>query len=286
MVLCSTSRLRSGGTKSCGCAALVDLTGRRFGSLVVLQRAASRRKQHGAFWRVLCEDCGKTAEVRSQYLRNGQRNNCGCQRPARRAKLIGKCFGLLTVVRFVGQAAASGAAIWECRCACTGTVERTTAHLRRSLELSCGCLTWQFLHRRENEQWHRHSRKQNGLPSPTYISWRSMLGRCSVKAKGQYGGRYFDRGIRVCKRWRGVGGFLNFLADMGERPVGRTLDRFPDRDGNYEPGNCRWATASMQAQNRETPSELRVKLRRAEQHIKLLERRLIKERRLLPWVAA
>jgi hypothetical protein len=72
-----------------------------------------------------------------------------------------------------------------------------------------------------------------------------MISRCRLK---YHEARYYaERGVLVCKRWEI---FENFLADMGERPPGKTLDRWPDSDGNYEPTNCRWATPREQYWNR------------------------------------
>jgi hypothetical protein len=73
-----------------------------------------------------------------------------------------------------------------------------------------------------------------------------MIGRCRYPGTHRYE-NYGGRGITVCDRWQR---FEAFLEDMGERPEGATLDRYPNKDGHYEPGNCRWATASEQGRNR------------------------------------
>jgi hypothetical protein len=76
-----------------------------------------------------------------------------------------------------------------------------------------------------------------------------MLDRCYNPNNSWYH-LYGGRGIGVCPEWRGKQGFQNFVAYMGERPPGMTIDRFPDGDADYGPGNCRWATPHEQNLNR------------------------------------
>ena len=82
---------------------------------------------------------------------------------------------------------------------------------------------------------------------PTYRSWCAALTRCRNSKRDDWP-LYGGRGIKVCKRWQGKGGFTRFLEDMGIRPAGTTLDR-KNTDGDYEPSNCRWATPLQQSQN-------------------------------------
>lgn len=151
--------------------------------------------------------------------------------------LSGRRFGLLVVDERVGTTEDSKA-LWRCRCDCGGESVVRGCYLRSGHTKSCGCQKG-----RRNGEAAATTHGMSG--TPTYGTWRKMIERCTNPNARQwewYGGR----GVTVCDRWRS---FENFLADMGERPEGRTLDRV-DVNGNYEPGNCRWATWPEQCANK------------------------------------
>jgi hypothetical protein len=124
------------------------------------------------------------------------------------------------------------------RCACGEVRSVYERSLRSGVTKSCGCL------QRDKAREGKHALKHGFSSTSTYHTWNAMIGRClkpTHRAFKHYGGR----GIRVCDRWKT---FLNFLADMGERPKGLTLDRV-DNDGHYQPENCRWTTQFVQCSN-------------------------------------
>ena len=167
--------------------------------------------------------------------------------------LVGQVFDRLTVISRAENSADSQAQ-WNCRCVCGGTAVVKGGKLRSGHSRSCGCLGKE--RRAESTTKHRHT--VGGKWSPTYYSWASMLARCETPSATGYQ-RYGASGIKVCERWHE---FINFLADMGERPNGTSIDRYPNNNGNYEPGNCRWATRKQQGRNQVTNLIVTVKGRK------------------------
>jgi hypothetical protein len=145
----------------------------------------------------------------------------------------GNVYTRLTVIRYAGRD--KRGPLWLCRCTCGTEVVVPGQRLRAGKKKSCRCLERENNTPRGPRRGHR----------ATFISWLKMKQRCADKKRRNYGAK----GITICDRWLGVGGFEHFLADMGPRPKGMTIDRWPNKHGNYEPTNCRWATPAQQGQN-------------------------------------
>lgn len=154
--------------------------------------------------------------------------------------------GLLTVLCKSGRNA-QGILLWKCICACGQVCEKQAAHLNKFKSPSCGCYS-------------RYSQGSGGRThgmskTPEWAAWKDAKARChnpKNKAYKDYGGR----GIEMCKEWRDS--FQSFLASMGKRPDGMTLERV-DVNRGYEPSNCIWATQSVQASNRRNGIKVEIK---------------------------
>ena len=211
-----------------------DLTGRRFGKLVVveLNHLDTRRQTH---W--LCDcDCGnQTVKSRSNLI-SGNAKSCGC---LRHKDLSGMRFGRLTVLD-LEHIDYNSIYFWRCKCDCGNEVIVRNTSLNNGTTTSCGCC--------RNEETSKRFTKHGLCNHPLYVVWEDMRRRC-IREYDCAWRRYGGRGITVCDEWsHDFKPFYDWAIENGWKP-GLSIDR-KNNDEGYSPWNCHWVDKVTQANNR------------------------------------
>lgn len=189
--------------------------------------------------------------------------------------VLGQRYGRLVVTGEGPKVCVTGTRPWGirtvlCRCDC-GTEEAQVilSNLRSGKQNSCGCLLSEVTSTRNTETKTTHGQKKH----PLYNTWIQIRQRCNNPKNPGYRG-YGGRGIKVDSRWENLHVFLaDVEREIGPRPEGMSLDR-KDNDGNYEPGNIQWATASEQLLNRRSVHALSARIRELEEENSRLREQL------------
>ena len=237
------SRLNNGLTKSCGClrhenyvCIKHDLTGKRFGRLLVINRVPHEYGQRGVFWNCKC-DCGNTTVATSSNLMGGSVSSCGCYRDDLKNLIIGdiagKKYKMLTAIEPTDKRV-DGSVVWKCRCDCGNIVEISRHNLVEGHRISCGCVKAGTTHGVSKYR--------------IYRIYKGMKNRCYNTRLEAYS-RYGARGIKLCDEWLlDFMSFYKWAMDNGYSDE-LTIDRI-DNDRDYCPENCRWVSYKAQMNNK------------------------------------
>lgn len=235
-------------------SALKDLTGQRFGRLVVIERAPNKitpKGQSKTMWKCIC-DCGNECVVSATNLRFGKTQSCGClQKTSRLGQirdLTGQKFGRLYVVERADDKYDKYGrhTMWRCVCDCGNETVVGTSSLTCGNTTSCGCYFSEII----SEIKTTHGMSKSRL----YNVWNGILTRCYNSKSTKYK-NYGARGIKVCDEWHKFESFYDWAMSTGYDPKAEygacTIER-KNVNGDYEPSNCVWATSKQQANNTTT----------------------------------